>query len=145
MYSSQKLGTTDLGISNAKYIESGIQEGIEIKGAEFKTLPSGKQLFEITLAQGEATATSSEWETTRYSDETDEDFKKRCLGHLERLTKILECYYDRSMLVVEASDFEGLFNWFNRMLQLADKTKKLRGKFTYNKDGFIVFKRSKKP
>ena len=138
LFSSSRAKAQAETKSDVAYIEAGIQSDLVVSSAEFKETPGGKELLEIVIKKGEATATSTEWEPEKFADETEENFGKRCDGFTSRLLDILGCYYDTTALNVEASSFTELANWFVNLINAADKTKTVRAKLVFNKNGYVI-------
>lgn len=136
MFSSEQANA--ISENDIQYLEAGIVEDVELSGAEFKSSPSGNKYIEITFKKDGAAVTSTEWEPKPFGDQTDADFAKSQALFVKRLLKILECFYDKTLLNVKADTFEELANWFVKLITVADKSKLVRVKLTYNKSGYVV-------
>lgn len=124
--------------NDVSFFQAGIQEDVKLESAEIKETPAGKRLIEVTFSKGGAKLTSSEWEPERFADETDKRFATRCTGFLSRLTDMLMPFYPKEALTIEVDSFAQLAQWFVKMVNAADKTKLVRIKCVYNKNGYVV-------
>ena len=57
---------------------------------------------------------------------------------MSRLLDILGCFYPEDQLKVNVETFTELANWFISKVQMADKTKLVRVKAVFNKNGYVV-------
>ena len=124
--------------NDVNFFEAGIIEDVKLERAELKTTPTGKRLIEVTFTKGGAKLVSSEWEPEKRETDTQEDYERQCSGFLSRLLDILGCFYPEDQLKVNVETFTELANWFISKVQMADKTKLVRVKAVYNKNGYVV-------
>ena len=135
-----KKAAQEVSDFKSKYMNAGINEGVSIDKVEVKVSPNGNKMFDITFIneQGQ-TAVHTEWEPKMAPWMKDKsDLVRNQARQFKKMLQILMCYYTDEQIKFEGEDFMSFANYIATMLNAADKTKKLRLKLVYNKDGYTT-------
>lgn len=135
-----KKAAQEVSDFKSKYMNAGINEGVSIDKVEVKVSPNGNKMFDITFIneQGQ-TAVHTEWEPKMAPWMKDKsDLERNQARQFKKMLQILTCYYTDEQINFEGEDFMSFANYIATMLNAADKTKKLRLKLVYNKDGYTT-------
>jgi hypothetical protein len=135
-----KKAAQEVSDFKSKYMNAGINEGVSIDKVEVKVSPNGNKMFVITFIneQGQ-TAVHTEWEPKMAPWMKDKsDLERNQARQFKKMLQILMCYYTDEQINFEGEDFMSFANYIATMLNAADKTKKLRLKLVYNKDGYTT-------
>lgn len=135
-----KKAAQEVSDFKSKYMNAGINEGVSIDKVEVKVSPNGNKMFDITFIneQGQ-TAVHTEWEPKMAPWMKDKsDLERNQARQFKKMLQILLCYYMDEQINFEGEDFMSFANYIATMLNAADKTKKLRLKLVYNKDGYTT-------
>lgn len=135
-----KKAAQEVSDFKSKYMNAGINESVSIDKVEVKVSPNGNKMFDITFIneQGQ-TAVHTEWEPKMAPWMKDKsDLERNQARQFKKMLQILMCYYTDEQINFEGEDFMSFANYIATMLNAADKTKKLRLKLVYNKDGYTT-------
>ena len=135
-----KKAAQEVSDFKSKYMNAGINEGVSIDKVEVKVSPNGNKMFDITFIneQGQ-TAVHTEWEPKMAPWMKDKsDLERNQARQFKKMLQILLCFYKDEQINFEGEDFMSFANYIATMLNAADKTKKLRLKLVYNKDGYTT-------
>lgn len=135
-----KKAAQEVSDFKSKYMNAGVNEGVSIDKVEVKVSPNGNKMFDITFIneQGQ-TAVHTEWEPKMAPWMKDKsDLERNQARQFKKMLQILMCYYTDEQINFEGEDFMSFANYIATMLNAADKTKKLRLKLVYNKDGYTT-------
>ena len=135
-----KKAAQEVSDFKSKYMNAGINESVSIDNVEVKVSPNGNKMFDITFIneQGQ-TAVHTEWEPKMAPWMKDKsDLERNQARQFKKMLQILMCYYTDEQINFEGEDFMSFANYIATMLNAADKTKKLRLKLVYNKDGYTT-------
>lgn len=135
-----KKAAQEVSDFKSKYMNAGINEGVSIDKVEVKVSPNGNKMFDITFIneQGQ-TAVHTEWEPKMAPWMKDKsDLERNQARQFKKMLQILMCYYTDEQINFEGEDFMSFANYIATMLNATDKTKKLRLKLVYNKDGYTT-------
>ena len=135
-----KKAAQEVSDFKSKYMNAGINENVTLDKVEAKVSPNGNKMFDITFVneQGQ-TAVHTEWEPKMapwMKDKT--DLERNQARQFKKMLQILLCFYKDEQINFEGEDFMSFANYIATMLNAADKTKKLRLKLVYNKDGYTT-------
>ena len=135
-----KKAAQEVSDFKSKYMNAGINENVTLDKVEVKISPNGNKMFDITFVneQGQ-TAVHTEWEPKMapwMKDKT--DLERNQARQFKKMLQILLCFYKDEQINFEGEDFMSFANYIATMLNAADKTKKLRLKLVYNKDGYTT-------
>ena len=135
-----KKAAQEVSDFKSKYMNAGINENVTLDKVEVKVSPNGNKMFDITFVneQGQ-TAVHTEWEPKMapwMKDKT--DLERNQARQFKKMLQILLCFYKDEQINFEGEDFMSFANYITTMLNAADKTKKLRLKLVYNKDGYTT-------
>ena len=135
-----KKAAQEVSDFKSKYMNAGITENVTLDKVEVKVSPNGNKMFDITFIneQGQ-TAVHTEWEPKMapwMKDKT--DLERNQARQFKKMLQILLCFYKDEQINFEGEDFMSFANYIAAMLNSADKTKKLRLKLVYNKDGYTT-------
>lgn len=136
MYSKERALT--IAKKDVKFIPTGIIENVTLKSARVAKSPTGKDFLEITFEKEGATLTQTEWKPTKFEGMTDEQLQAKEDTQFSRMMQILLCFYKNEELVFNGTSFEEFANEVVTYLNNADKSKFLRVKVVYNKDGYTT-------
>lgn len=136
MYSKERALT--IAKKDVKFIPTGIIENVTLKLARVAKSPTGKDFLEITFEKEGATLTQTEWKPTKFEDMTDEQLQAKEDTQFSRMMQILLCFYKNEELVFNGTSFKEFANEVVTYLNNADKSKLLRVKVVYNKDGYTT-------
>lgn len=135
-----KKAAQEVSDFKSKYMPAGINENVCIEKVEVKTSPNGNKMFDITFVneQGQ-TAVHTEWEPKMAHWMKDKsDLERNQARQYKKMMQILLCYYNDEQINFEGESFTEFANWVATMLNAANKSKKLRLKLVYNKDGYTT-------
>ena len=135
-----KKAAQEVSDFKSKYMPAGINENVTLDKVEVKVSPNGNKMFDITFVneQGQ-TAVHTEWEPKMAPWMKDKsDLERNQARQYKKMLQILLCFYTDEQINFEGDDFMGFANYIAMMLNAADKTKKLRLKLVYNKDGYTT-------
>ena len=135
-----KKAAQEVSDFKSKYMPAGINENVTLDKVEVKVSPNGNKMFDITFVneQGQ-TAVHTEWEPKMAPWMKDKsDLERNQARQYKKMLQILLCFYTDEQINFEGNDFMGFANYIAMMLNAADKTKKLRLKLVYNKDGYTT-------
>ena len=135
-----KKAAQEVSDFKSKYMPAGINENIRIDKVEVKTSPNGNKMFDITFIneQGQ-TAVHTEWEPKMAPWMKDKsDLERNQARQYTKMMQILLCYYKDEQINFEGESFAEFANWIATMINVADKSKSLRLKLVYNKDGYTT-------
>lgn len=136
-YSKERAA--NISKNDVKYIPVGINEDVNLRSVRADVAPTGKPFLEIVFEKNGATLYHTEWKPMigNYVD-TEEKLQIKMDKQYSRMLQILHCYYKDEELDFNGETFEEFSKWIASMLDKADKSKKLRVKVVYNKDGFTT-------
>ena len=135
-----KKAAQEVSDFKSKYMNAGINEGVSIDKVEVKVSPNGNKMFDITFIneQGQ-TAVHTEWEPKMAPWMKDKsDLERNQARQYKKMMQILLCYYKDEQINFEGESFAEFANWIATMINVADKSKLLRLKLVYNKDGYTT-------
>ena len=135
-----KKAAQEVSDFKSKYMNAGINENVTLDKVEVKVSPNGNKMFDITFVneQGQ-TAVHTEWEPKMAPWMKDKaDLERNQARQFKKMLQILLCFYKDEQINFEGEDFMSFANYITTMLNAADKTKKLRLKLVYNKDGYTT-------
>lgn len=135
-----KKAAQEVSDFKSKYMPAGINENVTLDKVEVKVSPNGNKMFDITFVneQGQ-TAVHTEWEPKMAPWMKDKsDLERNQARQYKKMLQILLCFYTDEQINFEGDDFMGFANYIAMMLNAANKTKKLRLKLVYNKDGYTT-------
>lgn len=135
-----KKAAQEVSDFKSKYMPAGINENVTLDKVEVKVSPNGNKMFDITFVneQGQ-TAVHTEWEPKMAPWMKDKsDLERNQARQFKKMLQILLCFYKDEQINFEGEDFMSFANYIAAMLNSADKTKKLRLKLVYNKDGYTT-------
>lgn len=135
-----KKAAQEVSDFKSKYMPAGINENVTLDKVEVKVSPNGNKMFDITFVneQGQ-TAVHTEWEPKMAPWMKDKaDLERNQARQFKKMLQILLCFYKDEQINFEGEDFMSFANYIATMLNAADKTKKLRLKLVYNKDGYTT-------
>ena len=130
MYSRERANIVK---NDMQFIPAGIQENIMLKSARTEKSINGNQFLEIKFERNGAILTHTEWEPrlTNFCT-TQEELQEKSDNQYSRMLQILSCFYSDSELNFNGDTFKEFAEWVVKMLNNADKTKKVRAKVVYN-------------
>ena len=135
-----KKAAQEVSDFKSKYMPAGINENVRIDKVEVKTSPQGNKMFDITFIneQGQ-TAVHTEWEPKMAPWMKDKsDLERNQARQYKKMMQILLCYYKDEQINFEGESFAEFANWIATMVNVADKSKKLRLKLVYNNAGYTT-------
>lgn len=125
--------------SDIKFIPAGINEDVLLKAVKCDKSPNGNYFLEFTFEKDGATLVHTEWEPKLGQFvTTQEQLEKKTDNQYSRMLQILTCYFPIEMLNFNGESFKEFADWIVQLLNAADKTKKLRIKVVYNKNGYTT-------
>lgn len=135
-----KKAAQEVSDFKSKYMPAGINENVTLDKVEVKTSPNGNKMFDITfINESGQTAVHTEWEPKMAPWMKDKsDLERNQARQFKKMLQILLCFYKDEQINFEGEDFMSFANYIATMLNAADKTKKLRLKLVYNKDGYTT-------
>ena len=135
-----KKAAQEVSDFKSKYMPAGINENVRIDKVEVKTSPQGNKMFDITfINESGQTAIHTEWEPKMAPWMKDKsDLERNQARQYKKMMQILLCYYKDEQINFEGESFAEFANWIATMINVADKSKLLRLKLVYNKDGYTT-------
>ena len=135
-----KKAAQEVSDFKSKYMPAGINENVTLDKVEVKVSPNGNKMFDITFVNEQSqTAVHTEWEPKMAPWMKDKsDLERNQARQFKKMLQILLCFYKDEQINFEGEDFMSFANYIATMLNAADKTKKLRLKLVYNKDGYTT-------
>lgn len=137
MYS--KVRAAAIEKNDINYLPAGIHENVVLEYAKFETSPNGNKFIEFCFSKNGQIIKHTEWEPTKgMYVTTDEDLQKKIDNQFSRILQILVCFYKDEELEFEGETFTDFAKWVAEKLEAVDKSKKLRVKVVYNKNGYTT-------
>lgn len=136
MYSKERA--TAIAKNDVKFIPVGIVENVTLKSARVDKSPNGNAYLEVVFEKDGATLTQTEWKPTKFDGMDDAALQKKEDTQFSRMMQILLCFYTDEQLVFNGSTFEDFSSEIVNYLNNADKSKLLRVKVVYNKNGYTT-------
>lgn len=135
-----KKAAQEVSDFKSKYMNAGINENVTLDKVEVKVSPNGNKMFDITFVNEQnQIAVHTEWEPKMAHWMKDKsDLERNQARQFKKMLQILLCFYKDEQINFEGEDFMSFANYIATMLNAADKTKKLRLKLVYNKDGYTT-------
>lgn len=135
-----KKAAQEVSDFKSKYMNAGINENVTLDKVEVKVSPNGNKMFDITFVnEQEQIAIHTEWEPKMAPWMKDKsDLERNQARQFKKMLQILLCFYKDEQINFEGEDFMSFANYIATMLNAADKSKKLRLKLVYNKDGYTT-------
>lgn len=134
IYSTELANNTPDFVS--KYLEAGIQDNVKLVSARTDKSINGSFFLEIKFEKDGKELTHTEWENSKFPNQTEEDYQNRCTRQVKRMLQILECFYPKEALTFAGSSYEEFAKWVANLLNTANKDILLRVKIVYNKNGY---------
>ena len=126
---------------DVKYMRAGIHENVSLLGVKMEKAPTGILFIEFLFGKDGATLSHTEYEPTRFDDETDSKFQERVDKQVKRIMQIMKCFYTKEQLMFTADSFATYGNWVVSLMNSADKETKLRLKVVYGNSGYTTLPR----
>ena len=134
IYSTELANNTPDFVS--KYLEGGIHDNVKLVSARADKSVNGRLFLEIKFEKDNKELTHTEWENSKFPNQSDEDYQNRCTRQVKRMLQILECFYPKEALTFAGSSYEEFTKWVANLLNAANKETLLRIKIVYNKNGY---------
>lgn len=131
-------------MKDIKYIPGGIHENVSLIGARFDKSPNGNSFIEFNFGKDGATLKHTEYEPSRYNDQSDAELQAKVDGQISRIMQIMKCFYTKEQLNYTADSFSTFANWVVALVNSADKSNLVRIKSVYNQNGFTSLPRYSK-
>ena len=123
--------------NDVAFMDAGIHENVALVNVRKGTSQNNNNSFiEFEFNKDGYKLTHTEWEPTKYADQSDDDFNEKINKQVARILQIMSCFFDKSALSFEAESFGGFTDWVVSILNAADKTKLVRLKAVYGRSGF---------
>lgn len=120
------------------YMEAGIHENAVLESGKKEKSTNGNTFIEISFVKDGRRLSHTEWEPTKFGNQTDEEFQLKVTKQVARVLQILECYYSKEVLSnFEGSTFDAFADWVISLLNSADKSVLLRIKAVYGRGGYV--------
>lgn len=123
-------------MKDVSFLDAGIHENVAFAGSRFDRSPNGNLFIEFRFIKDGASFTHTEYEPTKYGDESDEKLQEKADAQVKRIMQIMKIYYKQELLSFNASTFEAFGNWVATMMNAADKSILVRIKVVYNNSGY---------
>ena len=138
IYSTDLANNTVASGRNNKYLEAGIHENVKLVSARVDKSPIQGNLFiEVKFEKDGKELIFTGWEPKKRDTDTEESMQTKATNQVTRITRILRCFYAKSALTFSGNSFSEFASWAVGMLNAADKTKLLKLKTVYNRDGYV--------
>lgn len=123
--------------NDVAFMDAGIHENVALVNVRKGTSQNNNNSFiEFEFNKDGYKLTHTEWEPTKYADQSDDDFNEKINKQVARILQIMSCFFDKSALSFEAESFSGFTDWVVSILNSADKSKLVRLKAVYGRSGF---------
>ncbi len=125
--------------NDVAFLDAGIHENVALANVRVGVSQNNNNSFiEFEFNKDGYKLTHTEWEPTKYGDQTDADFNEKINKQVARILQIMACYFDSSALSFEADSFSSFSQWVVAILSSADKTKLVRIKAVYGRNGYTT-------
>ena len=128
----------DIQKKDVKFLDAGIHEDVSLEKVRHEKSPNGNLFLEFTFSKDGASMTHTEYEPTKFPDQTQAEFESKINTQVARILQIMEVFYDRSQLNFNADSFSTFAAWVATLMNSADKTKKARLKVVYGNNGYTT-------
>lgn len=137
MYSSERAKI--IVKKDVVYLPTGIVDDVKLVAVRFDKSINNNSFIEFKFEKENKALIHTEWEPSKRSDETAEDFQNKCDNQFSRIEQIMKCYYpnpeDRNFI---GETFDQFAQWVADMLNKANLDTLLRVKIVYNNSGYTT-------
>lgn len=123
---------------DVKFLDAGIHDNVSLEKVRHDKSPNGNLFLEFTFSKDGATMTHTEYEPTKFQDQSDEDFNAKVNKQVARILQIMEAFYDRAQLSFSADSFTSFASWVSTLMNSVDKSKKVRLKVVFGNNGYTT-------
>jgi hypothetical protein len=119
------------------YLDGGIHEDALFVGVRKEKSTNGNLFIEFEFSKEGSKLTHTEWEPNKNEGQSDEDFNSKANNQVARILQIMGVFYSKEELQnFTFETFDTLYSWVKSLMDVVDKTKKLRIKAVYGQSGF---------
>jgi hypothetical protein len=128
---------------DVSFLDADIHDNVSFEKIRHEKSPNGNNFIEFTFNKNGAAMTHTEYEPTRFPDQTEENFIEKVNTQVARILQILEAFYDREKLKnFEAASFNAFAQWVVSLMNGVNKDEaKVRLKVVYNNSGYTTLPR----
>lgn len=123
---------------DVKFLDAGIHEDVSLEKVRHDRSPNGNMFIEFTFAKDGTFMTHTEYEPTKFQDQTDVEFEKKINTQVARILQIMEAFYSRDQLNFTADSFDTFCKWVATLMSNVDKNAKVRLKIVYGMNGYTT-------
>lgn len=122
---------------DVSFLGAGIHENVEFAGVRNEKSANGNSFIEFKFIKDGAALTQTEYEPTKFGDQTDAEFESKANKQVARILQILSPWYSKEQLSnFTADSFEVFAKWVADLMNAVDKTKLVRLKVVYGQNGY---------
>lgn len=122
--------------NDVAFMDAGIHENVALVAARKGTSQNNNSFIEFEFNKDGYKLTHTEWEPSKYVDQSDDDFAEKVNKQVARILQIMSTFFDKSLLTFEADSFSTFADWVIKVMDAADKTKLVRIKVVYGRGGY---------
>ena len=126
----------EIQTNDVAYLGTGIHENVSFVNARTDKSSNGNNFIEFEFNKDGSKLTHTEWEPTKFSNQTDTEFEEKINKQVARILQIMSPFYTKEQLNFEASSFAAFAAWTVSLMNSADKTKLVRLKVILGKNGY---------
>lgn len=123
---------------DVKFLDAGIHEDVSLEKVRHDKSPNGNKFIEFTFGKDGTFMTHTEYEPTKFPDQTDVEFEKKVNTQVARILQIMEAYYSRDQLSFTADSFDTFASWVTTLMNSVDKEALVRLKIVYGMNGYTT-------
>lgn len=123
--------------NDVAFLEAGIHENVSLVNVRKEKSQNGNTFIEFEFNKNGSKLTHTEWEPTKFGNQTDDEFNEKVNKQVARILQIMSVFFNKEQLVFEADSFDVFSNWVISVMNAADKTKLVRIKAVYGKSGYV--------
>jgi hypothetical protein len=122
---------------DVSFLGAGIHENVEFAGIRNEKSTNGNMFIEFKFIKDGATLTQTEYEPTKFNDQTDAEFEDKANKQVARILQIMSPWYTKEQLSNFTADSFAVFaKWVTDLMSAADKSILVRLKVVYGQNGY---------
>jgi hypothetical protein len=122
--------------NDVAFLDAGIHENVALVNVRKDKSTNGNSYIEFEFNKDGYKLTHTEWEPTKYGDQSDDEFNEKINKQVARILQIMSVFFTKEQLSFEADSFDAFSSWVIALMGSADKTKLVRIKVVYGRTGY---------
>jgi len=127
----------DLEKKDVSFLGADIHEDVDFSGIRNEKATNGNMFIEFKFIKDGAVLTHTEYEPTKFNDQTDAEFEAKTNKQVARILQVMSPWYTKEQLSnFTADSFEVFAKWVVDLMNAVDKSQKVRLKVVYGQNGY---------